>query len=128
MTHFSAQQEQVVQQDQMLPSEPPDDRFHRALLHDVHPRAWRNPKSAGKYNLVVIGAGPAGSPRRAKRPRSARRWRLSNAISRRRSLEFRMRPVEGDHSHRTALCRNARRGADVGARAAQYVGVDFAQR
>ena len=60
MTHFSAQQEQVVQQDQMLPSEPPDDRFHRALLHNVHPRAWRNPKSADKYNLVIIGAGPGG--------------------------------------------------------------------
>ncbi len=39
---------------------PPDDRFHRALLDDVRPPAWRNPEFAGKYNLVIIGAGPGG--------------------------------------------------------------------
>jgi pyruvate/2-oxoglutarate dehydrogenase complex dihydrolipoamide dehydrogenase (E3) component len=42
------------------PAEPPDDRFRRALMDNVHPPAWSNPKSAGRYNLVVIGAGPAG--------------------------------------------------------------------
>jgi len=42
------------------PSEPADDRFHRALVDNVHPPAWRNPNPADKYNLVVIGAGPAG--------------------------------------------------------------------
>ena len=42
------------------PIEPPDDRFHRALVDNVHPPAWRNPDPADKYNLVVIGAGPAG--------------------------------------------------------------------
>src|SRR6202035_415121 len=30
------------------------------LLEDVHPPTWRNPTPAGKYNLVIIGAGPAG--------------------------------------------------------------------
>lgn len=39
---------------------PPEDRFHRALVDDVHPPAWRNPEPTDKYNLVVIGAGPGG--------------------------------------------------------------------
>src|SRR5262249_57398414 len=31
-----------------------------ALLSNVHPPDWRNPEPAGRYNLVVIGAGTAG--------------------------------------------------------------------
>jgi pyruvate/2-oxoglutarate dehydrogenase complex dihydrolipoamide dehydrogenase (E3) component len=31
-----------------------------ALLDNVHPPGWRNPNPTGEYNLVVIGAGPAG--------------------------------------------------------------------
>ncbi len=31
-----------------------------ALLDNVHLAAWRNPKPADKYNLVILGAGPAG--------------------------------------------------------------------
>ncbi len=42
------------------PGKPLDDRFHDYLVDQVHPPAWRNPKPAGKYNLVVIGAGPGG--------------------------------------------------------------------
>jgi pyruvate/2-oxoglutarate dehydrogenase complex dihydrolipoamide dehydrogenase (E3) component len=42
------------------PSSPPDDRFRRMLVDNVHPPAWRNPNAAGKFNLVVIGAGPGG--------------------------------------------------------------------
>jgi pyruvate/2-oxoglutarate dehydrogenase complex dihydrolipoamide dehydrogenase (E3) component len=49
-----------MQHDESPPNGPPDDRFHRALVENVHPPAWRNPKSTDKYNLVVIGAGPAG--------------------------------------------------------------------
>src|SRR5579864_3659165 len=49
-----------MQHDQSLSSGPPNDRFHRVLVDNVHPPAWRNPKSARKYNLVVIGAGPGG--------------------------------------------------------------------
>jgi pyruvate/2-oxoglutarate dehydrogenase complex dihydrolipoamide dehydrogenase (E3) component len=60
MTNSSLQQEAATRNGQSPPSAPPDDRFHRALLHDVHPAAWRNPKFAGKYNLIVIGAGPGG--------------------------------------------------------------------
>lgn len=38
----------------------PDDDFNRQLVANVHPPAWVNPTPAGRYNLVVIGAGTAG--------------------------------------------------------------------
>jgi pyruvate/2-oxoglutarate dehydrogenase complex dihydrolipoamide dehydrogenase (E3) component len=38
----------------------PDDEHNRALVANVHPAHWRNPAPAGKYNLVVLGAGTAG--------------------------------------------------------------------
>ncbi len=39
---------------------PPDDAHNQTLLANVHPRDWVNPEPAGRYNLVVIGAGTAG--------------------------------------------------------------------
>lgn len=39
---------------------PPDDEHNRALVAHVHPADWVNPAPAGRYNLVVIGAGTAG--------------------------------------------------------------------
>jgi pyruvate/2-oxoglutarate dehydrogenase complex dihydrolipoamide dehydrogenase (E3) component len=38
----------------------PDDAHDRALVESVHPPRWRNPEPAGRYNLVVLGAGTAG--------------------------------------------------------------------
>jgi pyruvate/2-oxoglutarate dehydrogenase complex dihydrolipoamide dehydrogenase (E3) component len=38
----------------------PLDEANAALLGHVHPDAWVNPDPDGTYNLVVIGAGPAG--------------------------------------------------------------------
>ncbi len=38
----------------------PLDEHNRALLANVHPVGWVNPEPAGRYNLVVIGAGTAG--------------------------------------------------------------------
>jgi pyruvate/2-oxoglutarate dehydrogenase complex dihydrolipoamide dehydrogenase (E3) component len=38
----------------------PDDVHNRALVANVHPSSWQNPIPAGKYNLVVLGAGTAG--------------------------------------------------------------------
>src|SRR5437016_13045884 len=38
----------------------PDDEFNRRLVANVHPADWLNPRPAGRYNLVVIGAGTAG--------------------------------------------------------------------
>lgn len=38
----------------------PDDEFNQALVANVYPPDWQNPVPAGRYNLVVIGAGTAG--------------------------------------------------------------------
>jgi pyruvate/2-oxoglutarate dehydrogenase complex dihydrolipoamide dehydrogenase (E3) component len=38
----------------------PWDAHNRQLVSLVHPPNWQNPKPAGRYNLVVIGAGTAG--------------------------------------------------------------------
>ena len=38
----------------------PDESYNRALLENAHPPAWRNPEPRDKYNLVIVGAGPAG--------------------------------------------------------------------
>src|SRR6266446_5765409 len=36
------------------------DACERERMENVHPPAWRNPTPAGRYNLVVVGGGPAG--------------------------------------------------------------------
>ena len=38
----------------------PEDAHNRTLLSHVGPPDWVNPDPAGRYNLVVIGAGTAG--------------------------------------------------------------------
>ena len=38
----------------------PMDEHNQALLGHVHPADWTNPEPAAKYNMVVIGGGPAG--------------------------------------------------------------------
>jgi pyruvate/2-oxoglutarate dehydrogenase complex dihydrolipoamide dehydrogenase (E3) component len=38
----------------------PADEYNQALVNNVHPPDWINPEPAGRYNLVVIGAGTAG--------------------------------------------------------------------
>jgi hypothetical protein len=38
----------------------PDDVYNRELVGRVHPPDWVNAEPAGRYNLVVIGAGTAG--------------------------------------------------------------------
>jgi pyruvate/2-oxoglutarate dehydrogenase complex dihydrolipoamide dehydrogenase (E3) component len=60
MTNFPREIDAALKHDETPPSELPEDRFHRYLVDRVHPAAWRNPKPDGKYNLVVIGAGPGG--------------------------------------------------------------------
>jgi pyruvate/2-oxoglutarate dehydrogenase complex dihydrolipoamide dehydrogenase (E3) component/uncharacterized membrane protein YdjX (TVP38/TMEM64 family) len=37
-----------------------NDAHDQQLLENCHPRQWINPMPAGKYNLVVVGAGTAG--------------------------------------------------------------------
>lgn len=43
-----------------LPQTSPADEANRELVGHVHPLNWVNPEPAGRYNLVVIGAGTAG--------------------------------------------------------------------
>ena len=38
----------------------PYDEHNQQLASHVHPPAWENPNPNGRYNLIVIGAGPAG--------------------------------------------------------------------
>ncbi len=49
-----------VSESAALPLLLPDDPFNRALVEQVHPPQWDNPRPRGKYDLVVIGAGTAG--------------------------------------------------------------------
>lgn len=41
-------------------SVPPMDGHNQMLVANVHPPHWVNPTPASRYNLVVVGAGPAG--------------------------------------------------------------------
>ena len=43
-----------------LTSLQPQDEHNLRLQQNVHPLDWVNPEPAGRYNLVVIGAGTAG--------------------------------------------------------------------
>src|SRR5882724_10681136 len=38
----------------------PYDMHNQLLVSNVHPPDWANPEPAGRYNLVVVGAGTAG--------------------------------------------------------------------
>ncbi len=43
-----------------IPELLPHDAYNETLVANVHPPDWVNPEPAGRYNLVVIGAGTAG--------------------------------------------------------------------
>lgn len=43
-----------------LPTVAPADEHNRVLVENTHPPEWVNPQPAGRYNLVVLGAGTAG--------------------------------------------------------------------
>lgn len=46
--------------DDLEPALHPLDEHNRRLQDHTHPADWKNPIPSGRYNLVVIGAGPAG--------------------------------------------------------------------
>ncbi|MGB3614296.1 MAG: mercuric reductase [Elainellaceae cyanobacterium] len=39
---------------------PPMDEYNQALIQNVHPNDWQNPRPQAQYDLVVIGSGTAG--------------------------------------------------------------------
>ncbi|MCB9921966.1 MAG: mercuric reductase [Planctomycetaceae bacterium] len=43
-----------------MPATSPWDEHNRRWVDFVHPLDWKNPEPRGRYNLLVIGAGPAG--------------------------------------------------------------------
>jgi len=43
-----------------FPPVQPLDRFNQQLIDQVHPESWQSPTPQALYDLVVIGAGPAG--------------------------------------------------------------------
>src|SRR3954453_8816247 len=43
----------------------PYDVHNQLLVSNLHPPDWANPEPAGRYNLVVLGAGTAGLIRAA---------------------------------------------------------------
>ena len=43
-----------------LPSLVPLDTHNQTLIGNVHPTDWTNPTPAGRYHVVVVGAGTAG--------------------------------------------------------------------
>jgi len=49
-----------MQHDELPHRTLPIDHDGLTLLDNVHPPAWQNPKPADSYNLVIVGAGPAG--------------------------------------------------------------------
>jgi pyruvate/2-oxoglutarate dehydrogenase complex dihydrolipoamide dehydrogenase (E3) component len=50
----------VIRQSRRPYSAVPEDEHERERLSNVHPPQWQNPKPAGRYSLVIIGAGTAG--------------------------------------------------------------------
>lgn len=64
MTQAPAENSEAVQspdsEDNVIPPLRPLDEHNRKLRDNVHPPDWVNPTPAGRYNLVVIGAGTAG--------------------------------------------------------------------
>ncbi|MEO6967607.1 MAG: mercuric reductase [Rhodanobacteraceae bacterium] len=50
----------MMQQDDKLSTIPENDADERERLRNVRPADWRNPTPARRYNLAIVGAGPAG--------------------------------------------------------------------
>src|SRR5450432_4224571 len=49
-----------MQSDTMSPPTVPKNHGERRLSEEAPSAPWQNPRSVGKYNLVILGGGPAG--------------------------------------------------------------------
>jgi len=49
-----------MQQSNVASATPPQNAYERERMENARPTPWRNPKPSGRYDLVVIGGGPAG--------------------------------------------------------------------
>ena len=106
---------------ELPPSGPPDDRFHRALMRQCSSARLAQSKSAGQIQSRHHRRGPWRDHRGARSGRAGREGGAHRARShRRRSLECRLRAVESDHSHRAAVCGDARCGQFRRAGAGQH--------
>jgi len=59
-SRFLHPQNITMQQHDDTSATTPQDAYERERLDNVHPADWRNPQPAGRYSLVVVGAGTAG--------------------------------------------------------------------
>ena len=94
----------------------PDDEFNQELVGNVHPSDWPNPRPAGRYNLVVLGAGTAGLVTAAVAAGLGGQGRPGREGPHGRRLpERRLRPVQGA-APRLARLGRPPRASDFGAR------------
>ena len=77
----------------------PADEFNKKLVENAHPPDWINPTPAGRYNLVVVGAGTAGLVAAAGAAILGARVALIERASHGRRLpQLWMRAIEGADS------------------------------
>lgn len=109
-----------------IPSLLPRDEFNQRLESHVRPPDWRNPTPAGRYNLVVIGAGTAGLVTAAGAAGLGARVALvERALMGGDCLNVGCVPSKGVIAAARAA-RAVRRAGDFGVRVPGGVSVDFA--
>jgi pyruvate/2-oxoglutarate dehydrogenase complex dihydrolipoamide dehydrogenase (E3) component len=102
----------------------PPDAYEQERMENVRPPGWRNPKPAGRYNLVVVGGGPAGlvAANAAVSMGESRVYRASAA--RRRLSKRRLCTFESDYKNVSAV-REMRNAEHYGAQVTGDIRVDF---
>ncbi len=104
----------------------PDSPENRILVENVHPSDWTNPEPAGRYNLVVIGAGTAGLISAAGAAGlGAKVALIERHLMGGDCLNVGCVPSKGVISASRALF-NARNSAAFGVLGGKYIGCDFA--
>lgn len=105
----------------LLPNSPEN----RELAANVHPSDWINPKPAGRYNLVVIGAGTAGLVTAAGAAAlGARVALIERHLMGGDCLNVGCIPSKGMIRAARALC-DARNSSEFGVRGGAGLGFDF---